>query len=112
MNDSQLSEKQLLKIINQLHYIVKLYSFSVSVYAGSLGETAFVTHAPRKLLNNLLMTPFAEKKTMFPVKIQLKVYSAHKLFIKYIYQIRNSLDGLLKCTVSIMGNFMYMIACF
>lgn len=43
------------------------------------------------------MTPFAEKKTMFPIKIQLKVYSAHKLFIKYIYQIRNSLDGLLKC---------------
>lgn len=41
-----------------------LYSFSVSVYAGSLGETAFVTHAPRKLLNNLLMTPFAEKKNV------------------------------------------------
>lgn len=85
------------------------------IYAGSLGGTAYVTHAPRKLLNNLyspLMTPFAEKKTMFPVKIQLKVYSAHKLFIKYIYQIRNSLDGLLKCTVSIMGNFMHMIACF
>lgn len=81
------------------------------IYAGSLGGTAYVTHAPRKLLNNLLMTPFAEKKTMFPIKIQ-QVYSAHKLFIKYIYQIRNSLDGLLKCTVSIMGNFMYMIACF